>query len=170
MTTNSRIVTFVISFLAVAGLFPAIVLITAIFVAMSPSNDQYENKILKMQLDEIDAGKSNELKLYDTRRTDELLRTVTNPEKIQSLQLEKTDVAETGMRVIARWPSLKRVTIQGAPQVTDAALGELAQSETLQTLDLIYTRVTDIGLRTLARTKTLEVLALESNGDHSLTD
>jgi internalin A len=88
-----------------------------------------------------------------------VLSTLPAPEQPFGLDLERTELADAGLKELAGLKQLQALNLMGT-NVTDAGLKELTGLKQLQSLDLSYAQVTDRGLKHLAGLKQLQSLNL----------
>jgi len=80
------------------------------------------------QIADVNLGKLNDLVLYDTVKTDSLLRTVKVVENVRRIDLEMTDIRQEGFRIIASFPSLRALSIYGGSNRLDDVSWEVISS------------------------------------------
>ena len=126
---------------------------------------------LDYQLDELKSGKSQQLYLYDTHGTDQLLEQINGMVEIKTLYLEQTDVSDNGMRHVVTLPNLRQLIIY-AGQMSDEGLALLKGNQSITSLELYQLRITDDALRVLTEMPNLRSLTVSSEArlDPRLTD
>lgn len=80
---------------------------------------------------------------------------------VESIHLEERPVGDEEMKLIANFPSLRRLYLAGT-RVSDAGLAHLAGLKHLERLSLWETRISDAGLTVVGRFSHLRVLDIHS--------
>lgn len=127
----------------------------------------YDVRRSRAELDQkvrnLKSGASNTVRLYDTVRTDALLKQIRCMPQVEELNLDQTDVSDKGMRHVATLRNLKKLVVyDGRPGIGDLGLARLKGHGKLESLELVLTRVTDEGLVVLKDLPKLRSLVLYS--------
>jgi hypothetical protein len=104
--------------------------------------------------------KLQSLLLGGLKVTDAGIEALAELTELQILDLSRSEVTSKGLHEVAKHRRLINLNLQGAAQVTDAALKELAGMPQLETLVLAGTPVTDQGIAELAHLPQLRHLVL----------
>jgi WD40 repeat protein/tRNA A-37 threonylcarbamoyl transferase component Bud32 len=108
-----------------------------------------------------------QLALWGTKITDVGLESFKDCTALIYLDLSNSSVTDEGLAVIARFPKLQHLELNGRRQVTDVGLAQLKGHQAITALLLVQTGVTDAGLEHL---KTIPTLTLLDLADSFVTD
>ena len=118
---------------------------------------------LKMPIGELTEVKLKEvtqLRLYDTKITDEGLEDVAKLQNLTKLGLGDTQITDEGLKEVAKLQKLEWLSLK-VTQITDAELKELANLQSLRQLYLSDTQITDDGFKELVKLQKLVTLYLD---------
>lgn len=106
-------------------------------------------------------GKSTQIRLDRSPVNDDDLRTLAGLEdKLERLNLSRTDISDEGLRRIAQMQRLEQLRLD-SHRITDQGLAELAALKQLRFLHLLHAPIGDAGLAHLHALKQLESLYLD---------
>jgi hypothetical protein len=127
---------------------------------VSDPDHHWANEYFEHELAAVKSGAGNSLHLYDTRKTDALLRRVEGLAEVERLCLEQTDVSEAGLASVATLPRLRSLGIYQWRGITDQGLANLRGLSSLEELHLRIWGVTNEGLRVLEDLPGLRTLGI----------
>lgn len=110
-------------------------LLLLIALGCRPTNDEGPHYLFDKQVDEIRAGKSDELYVYGEKHTDDLLRSIAGLKGLRRVRLTPCDVTVEGLKELAALPDLVAVTLYEL-RVTDEWIKALEPCPNLEELTL----------------------------------
>lgn len=89
--------------------------------------------------------------------TDDGLACISNCSKIQSLNLQETEITNEGIKYLKKLENLSDLRLKGNPQLTNDCISNLAALDFLFNLQIHETSINEEGLKTFVALKNLEI-------------
>jgi hypothetical protein len=138
-----------------------ILLVAEVMRRSEPTSVRASQAVFDREVAAVRAGKSKTVRLASSQGTDKLLEQLQDVPGVEGLELDLTDVTDSGMDAVARLRGLRRLKIYGGfPGIGDRGFARLKPLSKLEELQLINTQVTDEGLPVLKSFPRLRDLTL----------
>jgi hypothetical protein len=108
---------------------------------------------------EVQSRKTNAIHLYDIQDTDEFLKSIEVLRGLNELEVDSSDVTDSGMKHISRMPDLKALRLFHL-QITDAGLETLKTHHGLEELEVTPNEASNVSIPTILALPNLRKLKL----------